>query len=363
MKSISYSLIAAAAAVGMAFGADTATTNPVGYTTVSCLPNSDTIVGLPLRISATGASALSAPVAVNGASATLSVTGTPFAASAFTGTHYAKITSGTNTGKWFAITGNTANSVTVDLNGATLSATTNDKFEIIKFWTLAELINPATATTDPATTPNAVVASLNAAGNGRRTEILLPDLLTPGVNLSPAATFYVTGGEWRKSGEAGNFNTYQLWPDTYFIVRNPSAVTSATKYIASGEVDTSKFTVSLATQALERQDNFVALPRAVDIKLNELGLANTSAFVSSTGTAQNARQDEILVFDNTSAARNRAPSATYYYLAAGATPGWRKVGSGADAGEDVIKGGSGLIIRKQKNNTGNTANWENTPNY
>lgn len=47
MKSISYSLIAAAAAVGMAFGADTATTNPVGYVTNSLQPGFN-LVGLTL---------------------------------------------------------------------------------------------------------------------------------------------------------------------------------------------------------------------------------------------------------------------------------------------------------------------------
>lgn len=48
MKSISYSLIAAAAAVGMAHGAETATTKPVGYVTNSLQPGFN-LIGLTLQ--------------------------------------------------------------------------------------------------------------------------------------------------------------------------------------------------------------------------------------------------------------------------------------------------------------------------
>src|SRR5688572_17647825 len=46
---IPYSLLAALAASGLALGAETAYTTPVGYVSQTCLSNSDTLVGTPLR--------------------------------------------------------------------------------------------------------------------------------------------------------------------------------------------------------------------------------------------------------------------------------------------------------------------------
>jgi hypothetical protein len=49
------------------------TTNPMGFNTVTCLANSDTIVGVPLRAQGSIATKLAAAPAVNGAQATLTL--------------------------------------------------------------------------------------------------------------------------------------------------------------------------------------------------------------------------------------------------------------------------------------------------
>ncbi len=363
MKSLSFSLLAAALATGLA-SAQTAYTTPVGYVSQTCKANSDTIVGVPLRQSSVGAGALSVnpDTSTIPGSAILTLSGTPgFTVNAFANTHYAKFKDGPAAGQWFVITANTASSLTVNLNGATLSAVSTNALAVLKFWTLAELINPATATTDPLTTPNAIVASLSTALGGRRTEVLIPSLSGVGTNLAPTVAYFIHGGIWKKAG-AGNtdFGTDQLWPDSYVIIRNPAAVTADTKYTIAGEVEPNEFDYPLATQSAIKQDNYISLIRPIDVSLNGLGLANTTAFLASTSTALGGRRDELLVFDNAAAARNKAPSASYF-VHAGI---WKKAGGGnTDFGTDVIPAGQGFIIRKYQSGTGETFNWNNTPTY
>ncbi len=362
MKTTIYSLLAAAAC-GMAFG-QTAYTTPVGYVTQTLPANSDSILSLPVRKSAVAASAVSgAPdtTTIPG-SAILTMSGTPgYTVNAFQNTHYAKFTSGTDLGKYFVITANAADTLTVNLNGAILNAVSTDTLEVIKFWTLNELFSPTASTTDPLTTGNAIVASTSTLAAGRRTSLFVPDLTSPGSNLAPSATYYVHGGLWKKQGQGNtDFGATQLWPDIYFIIRHPSTVTAATTYTASGEVETKQFDIALRTQAAIAQDNFIGLPRPVDITLNALNLANTSAFLTSTSTLAAGRRDQIFVYDNAVISQNKSPAATYYYHAGL----WKKQGQGnTDFGTDVIKAGAGVIIRKYQSGTGATANWDNNPTY
>ena len=83
-------LIAALASCGFAVAAPVFT-SPVGYVSISCPANSDTIVGLPLRTTSAYSGALSAnPVSASG-SATLSLAGSPaFTANEFAGAYYVK---------------------------------------------------------------------------------------------------------------------------------------------------------------------------------------------------------------------------------------------------------------------------------
>ena len=249
---IPYTLLAAAAACGLAFGQ--AYTTPVGYVTIDCPANSDTIVGLPLRIPAVSAAALSANPEVAGSTATLTFGSAAFTAGAFANTHYVKFVDGPAAGKWFTATANTATTITVDLNGASLAAVSGNRAEVIKFWTLSELFNPAQSTTDPATTGNAIVASTSTLAGGRRTQLFIPNLSGVGINLAPATSYFVHNGIWKRPGQGdASFGSDQLWPDTYFLIRHPAAVTAATKYVVTGEVDTGAFGVSLGTQAAVAQ--------------------------------------------------------------------------------------------------------------
>jgi uncharacterized protein (TIGR02597 family) len=360
---LSYSFILAAAACGLATG-QTVYTTPVGYVSQTCLANSDTVVGIPVRIAVAGAGALSAVPTVSGSSAVLAIAGSPgFVVDAFKNTHYAKFTSGASNGKFFAITANTAAGVTLDLNGDTLVSAAGDTIVISKFWTLGELFVPTASTTLASTTGNAIVASTSGIPSGRRSEILLPNTSGVGINLASSGVYYVLNGAWRKVGAAvsDSFNNTQLWPDNDFIIRHPTTVTAATTYTVSGEVDSTSFAVALTTRNASKQDNFIGLPRPVDSTLVGLNLGGSSAFLASTSALPSGRRDELLVYNNAVAARNKAPTSIYYYL----NNGWRKVGAAvtADFGTDKILSGSGFTIRKYQVSGGPTQFWNNTPSY
>lgn len=363
MKTLRLSLAAclASASISLLPGVSTP---PLGFTTVTCLPNSDTIVGLPMRQNADFVGVISgAPEILTEPTgeARITVSGSPaFTVDQYAGSYYIKFKdsdpAAAGDGQWFAITGNAADTITVDLNGGTIDAVSGAAFEVLKFWTLDELFPPGNCTTDPATTGNAIVASTSQLTSGRRTVLLIPDLTGSGINLSASAGYFVHDGTWKKVGSGStNFGSTQLWPDNFFTIRHPSSVGSSTTYTITGEVEMGTINIPLNTEATTSQDNFIAMPRPVDVTLNSLNLGNTSAFMTSTSQLTSGRRDILLVYDNTSALQNKSASAAYYFHAGV----WKKVGAGsADFGSDVIPASAGFVIRKYQSGTGATAIWQ-----
>jgi len=357
-------VITALASCGFATAAPVFT-DPVGYVSITCPPKSDTIVGLPLRATSAYIGSLNANPTLASGSATLTLSGSPaLTTNEFAGAYYVKFKDTTPTaaagdGQWFSITANTANTITVDLNGGAIAAVSGARLEVFKFWTLAELFPPAECTTSPTTTGNAIVATTSTLS--RKTQVLMPDFTTTGINIAPSSIYYVYNKAWRKAGQsvANDFGAIQFWPDAYFIIRNPSNVPSATTYTVSGEVELGSFIVPLSTQASIQQDNFIGIPRAVDVTLNQLGLGGTSAFVTTTSTL--SRKDTLLTFNNSATGTNKSASAIYYYY----NGAWRKSGSpvATNFGSDVIPAGSGFVIRKYQSGNGLTRFWGNVSTY
>jgi uncharacterized protein (TIGR02597 family) len=93
------------------------------------------------------------------------------------------------------------------------------------------------------------------------------------------------------------------------------------------------------------------------LTLDQSQLASSGAFASSL--LPGTRTDELLVFDNSSAQRNKSAVAVYYFW----DSAWRRVGAGAAiVGSDpVFTPGTGFIIRKATNTTSSI--WVNSPNY
>jgi uncharacterized protein (TIGR02597 family) len=127
----------------------------------------------------------------------------------------------------------------------------------------------------------------------------------------------------------------------------------------------SKLTTPIVTQPASKQDNFVALTRPATNTLNESGLVQSGAFLSSASQL-NQNGDQLLVFNNGQTGQNKSPAATYYYLSSLSC--WCRVNDSqgtygtTDMGnEPVFVPGTGVIIRKKLGSA--STNWVNSPNY
>jgi uncharacterized protein (TIGR02597 family) len=268
-----------------------------------------------------------------------------YSAGGETNSYFLMVANGTKEGNYYTVTGNTTNTVTLDLNGDTLTGlAAGDRVMVVPYWTLSTLF-PAGRGIHASPTP----------GN-RQTEILIPDLAGTGINLSASKIYYYYSGTWRQVGAGStNKNDEVLLPDAYCIVRHN--VATNTLFTVSGALFQSKWIIPLACRTAGQQDNVVAIPRPVAQTLNESGLISSGAFRASPTPGNHL--DELIAFDNTAVAKNKSASAIYYYW----NGAWRQNGAGAtDKGNDVVfTPGTGVVIRKGVGGT--TALWSNPPNY
>jgi uncharacterized protein (TIGR02597 family) len=74
-----------------------------------------------------------------------------------------------------------------------------------------------------------------------------------------------------------------------------------------------------------------------------------------------ARRDELFVYNNDVAIKNRAPSAVYFVMGGN----WYKMVNNVavESNDDRIEAGYGIIIRKYKTSAGQTVFWDNQSTY
>jgi len=350
-------LAAILAALPLAVFAQSVSTDPVGFVTLTTLSNSDTIFSTPLAQPEVFRGSVgtlgTVTVTATNSTTTVQASGTPgWTANAFvyasgtqSNTYYLRFRTGAKAGCYYTVTGNTTDTLTINLAGDLLTgAAPGDQFAIIPYWTLGTAF-PASA---------AGTSFQASTAFTRNTEILFPDQTSVGFNLAPTAIYYFLGSNWCQAGQptSVSYNDTVLLPDSYVTIRN-TAFTGTISVL--GGVITTPQSTPINSYQTTAQDNFVALSYPVDTTLNNLGLSST--FVPSTAFS---RQDQLLVFDNTTPAVNKSPSAVYYYL----NGAWRQAGqnSSTDFGTDVIKAGSGFIVRKAVNASGpGVADWVFTP--
>jgi uncharacterized protein (TIGR02597 family) len=255
-------------------------------------------------------------------------------------------------GSYFTITGNGTNTLTVNLNGDSLSAVAaGTSLSIIPYWTIGGVF-PSTAA--------GVSFTASTSPTSRGTQILLPDLTDPNINLAPTSIYYFLNGAWQLDGGSSTTAVYNdtiLPPSTYFTVRNVSTPTTLT---VQGGVYMNRLTIPLDSQANAPQDNAVALMRPAAVTLNDLGLIASGAFVPSASTVN--RADLLFFYSNTTPGINKAASAIYYYY----NGAWRLDGAPdatVDYGSTPVPYGGGLTIRKAASGSGMTGFWQNTRTY
>lgn len=257
---------------------------------------------------------------------------------------YLFVVSGTAAGSSFPITANTANTLTVDLDGEALSVAANDRLAVIPFWTLGSLF------------PGGLGVHVSPSGAELRTEIILPDLNAATLSGGSPRIFYCLTGNWVEEGQPPvPKNNVPLLPDAFFIIRHN--IPAATEFVANGAVVTARLRSPLGVNPASKRDNFLGLQRPVPFTLAASGLVSSGAFAASPTIGN--RTDELYVYDNTLVKQNKSASAIYFYW----NNGWRKVGGGTALFDNatIFTPGTGFVIRK---NAGSVSPvWTNTPNY
>jgi uncharacterized protein (TIGR02597 family) len=318
-----------------------------GIMSFNLLGNSDNIVSLPLL---RGPSILANVDSVSGNVVTVMASAWNngqfvYTAPTQTNTYYARFISGALAGRIYTITGNTANSLTLNLGSDFLSALAQyDQLSVEPYWTLAT------------TFPNGAGVNVSPTQGNRNTEILIPDQSTPGVNLSAAKVYFFNNGNWKQVGQgAVNHNDDILAPNAHFIVRHN--VATNTVLALAGLVLSDPISIALQSSATSQQDNFIGLTWPAQLTLNNSQLLSSGAFAASP--LPGTRADELLTFDNSIAQKNKSSSSIYYYW----SNAWRRVGSGTlDVGDTpAFLPGTGVVIRKATNSL--PANWQAIPNW
>ncbi|MDF1789664.1 MAG: TIGR02597 family protein, partial [Verrucomicrobiales bacterium] len=215
----------------------TSSTPPIGFIRKDCPANSDTRVSIPLERQAV----YIGPVQ-EASSNVITVQGSPwtddefkFAAGTQDESYYVLVLSGANAGRNYDVTSNSSNTLTVDVGTDSLdSISIGDRIKLLPHWTLKSAF------------PNGSGVDASPNGFQRRSELLVQDNTSSGINLASIDTFYYSS-TWKGISsltvDAGN---EVLPPHRPLVIRNSDAATSA---VFVGVVPSDTQTVALRVPA------------------------------------------------------------------------------------------------------------------
>jgi uncharacterized protein (TIGR02597 family) len=327
-----------------------ASSKPMGYVTYEALGNSDTWLSLPNHRKQAFVGKAASVTGTN----EIVVQGMPsWTANQFVqdltdnggvptqpDTYYVLIGGGNLEGRHYEVTGNSVDSLTIDVGVETITGAGNVEngtpIQLIPYWTLDTVFENG----------EGVHTKTNAFG-ANPSEVLLYDtssMFYPGINPPKEKTFFRFNADWRRVGVAGNFNHMPLEKDMPLILRHNIA--APTEVVNMGTVPTTDFRTVLQTLASnQQQDNPIALSIPVPVTLTGSNLQN-SGFEHSSGFV---RKDELLVIHHTAALQNRPATDTYYFQSGT----WRKNGAAGDFGNTpVFTLDTSVLIRRAANPIG-----------
>ena len=341
-----YSLIlAAAASSGMAFGAATAYTTPVGYVTLAVPASSDTNIAIPLQ-TATSWAGVSTTIATG--SNTVNVAASSYTLNQFgSNVSMLQVTSGTLIGRSFPILSNQTDSVTVDPVGAgslqSQGFANGNTFVIRPFWTLNSLF-PAGAGVGQNSDPFSPTSTLffnNNQAIGENRGLLNNYFYYDGT----------AGGDpgWYDVNDLGagpQGSTVTIPPSTVVTVRNLNALPLS--LVMSGTVP-SVAVATLVISSTEANDSLAQLPYPVNTSLDQSQLFQSGAVSDSPDPF--APTDTVFIYDPAGTGLNPSASASYFHYdgSLGGDAGWYDVndlGGGVIGANLVLKAGSQIVIRK-----------------
>lgn len=302
--------------------AQTATTTPVGFITVvipkatGATTPSNNAISIPLYATAAYVSS----VASVDSTTQLTLTGAAWTAGQFvlaasggtaTTPYIVRVKSGTNVGKFWLISANTASQLTVtNPYGGTTNITglvsMNDSCEIL-----------------PANTLSSVFGAPSLLQTGATPDAADNVLLWNGTNWD---TYYNNGTNWTAGGRA-TFDSLVIYPDEgVFVIRRNTA--TDVPLTLMGTVPSTAEKTSLAGGGAS---TFFSNRFPTDTTLGGLGLHTTAGWTSGA-TADVA--DDLLIWNGTN-------WDTYWYNGTNWTSGGR-----GDQGPTVIKAGSAVFVTR-----------------
>ena len=294
-----------------------ATSNPVGYITVTVPAGA---VGAPsyttLSVPLNNAAVFSGTIASVDSATQITLNGAAWTAGQYIATPFlARVTSGANVGRFFLITANTTNQLTVSLaQTPTITTlvgalTVGDSVSIIPANTIGSIFG----TTSPVLVSG---ASATQADN-------LYILNGPGLGWG---TYYHNGTNWKKAGVFASQDNAVLYPDEGILVVHIGTSPVAIKF--SGGVPSTNEKTDISGTGT----TFAALRFPVDTTLSSLGLQSTPGWISG-GTASSS--DNVWAW-NTSLLRWDQ----YFYTGTD----WRKAGAFGPQDSTVLTAGSAVIV-------------------
>jgi uncharacterized protein (TIGR02597 family) len=329
---ISYSLLAAAMACGMAQGQTTAYTTPVGYVTLgdttigqpSVKGNTDVLLTATLERPAVFAGLVSG---VTGG-VTIDIQGTPGLTASIVATpHVAKITSGSKAGFYALIASNDTDSVTVTLpTGQSLSGVVSgDKVEIRPAWTASSFFAGSNLPAD--------------------TELYQFSGVSPGINVASDFIYVYDGTSWLDAGTGDPVDPV-IYPGEQFVLRNVAAA-PIPALVVSGEVPRLGVTNVITNFGPGQQDLPFGVLSPVNQTLAQAGLISVAS-----------ADDELNIYDNSLAGINKAASILLVFDGVD----WLDAGTGDPVGPAFsIKSGDGFVYRRAAGKP--TVNWTSVPSY
>jgi len=312
---IPFALLGALLAVG---AANAASTDPVGYVSLgntagggapAVAAGSEVTISVPLLRAAdfTGTATSASGTTVN---VTQALTAGAYNAPATGDPYVLEISSGALSGVVVPIASNTANSITVVLNGENLDTlAAGSSFSIRRAWTLSSFF----------------------AGNTLPDNVQLAAFdVQPGVNNSANPLYIYFGGSWFNGASGYPADNVILYPGESFVLINGTA-TNIASLTVTGDVPTSNSRIQLFKDGAAAQDTRVSYFTPTDEVIGQAG------FVGLTDN------DALLAFNNSAAGVNKSASQTVIYFGGS----WFDGASGTDVTNTFkLKGGEGYVFRR-----------------
>jgi uncharacterized protein (TIGR02597 family) len=326
-----YAIALTSLALSGANAQTTATTDPVGFTTVSVRAKSSaaralTMVVLPMeRADAFVGACTGASFSLDGSNRTvITFASDIFLANQFTGTgnqHYFRLSNGGNAGEFSTIISNTANSITLADNLNAVLATTST-FAVTPYWTLGTALPSG----------GGLQGGTSAAGS------TTDNLIIYNANFTGTTYFYnSTNNRWQ-AGPADASNTI-IPPGTGFAVERKQNSSVSLVFAGSVPLGSSSVDVNGSTSGTSTRNTLVgsAYPLASK-RLADIGLYTGSSSTGVFASTSAAAADVVTIFNPSTGVQTQ-----YFYHSTNNR--WQT--GPADASNVTIPEGSAVLIARK----------------